>query len=92
MVVEVGRTDEWFDKDRIRTVNARTRGFLSVDRTRGKGGQCKKRPRHIAAASFSPFGVMKDMVKLHLKNIFNKLDVNDRVSAVREAYTRGFLK
>lgn len=37
-------------------------------------------------------GVGKDMVKLHLKNIFNKLDVNDRVSAVREAYTRGFLK
>ena len=37
-------------------------------------------------------GVTKDMVKLHLKNIFNKLDVNDRVSAVREAYTRGFLK
>ena len=37
-------------------------------------------------------GVTKDMIKLHLKNIFNKLDVNDRVSAVREAYTRGFLK
>ncbi len=37
-------------------------------------------------------GVTKDMVKLHLKNIFNKLDVNDRVSAVREAYTRRFLK
>jgi len=37
-------------------------------------------------------GVSKDMVKLHLKNIFNKLDVSDRVSAVREAYTRGFLK
>ena len=37
-------------------------------------------------------GVTKDMVKLHLKNIFNKLDVNDRVSAVREAHTRGFLK
>ena len=26
LVVEVGRTDEWFDKDRIRTVMARTRG------------------------------------------------------------------
>ena len=37
-------------------------------------------------------GVSKDMVKLHLKNIFSKLDVSDRVSAVREAYTRGFLK
>ena len=37
-------------------------------------------------------GVGKDMIKLHLKNIFNKLDVNDRVSAVREAFTRGFLK
>lgn len=37
-------------------------------------------------------GVTKDAVKLHLKNIFNKLDVNDRVSAVREAITRGFLK
>jgi DNA-binding NarL/FixJ family response regulator len=32
------------------------------------------------------------MIKLHLKNIFNKLDVSDRVSAVREAITRGFLK
>ena len=37
-------------------------------------------------------GVTKDMIKLHLKNIFNKLDVSDRVSAVREAITRGFLK
>ena len=37
-------------------------------------------------------GVTKDMIKLHLKTIFNKLDVNDRLSAVREAYTRGFLK
>ena len=26
LVVEVGRTDEWFDKDRIRTVIARARG------------------------------------------------------------------
>ena len=26
LVVEVGRTDEWFDKDRIRTVMARARG------------------------------------------------------------------
>lgn len=37
-------------------------------------------------------GITKDAVKLHLKNIFNKLDVNDRVSAVREAVTRGFVK
>ena len=37
-------------------------------------------------------GVTKDAVKLHLKNIFNKLDVNDRVSAVREAITRGFMR
>ena len=28
--------------DRTRTVIARTSDFLSVDRTRGKGGQCKK--------------------------------------------------
>ncbi|MCR5414193.1 MAG: response regulator transcription factor [Kiritimatiellae bacterium] len=40
----------------------------------------------------SRMGVTKDAVKLHLKNIFNKLDVGDRVSAVREAYTRGFIK
>ena len=37
-------------------------------------------------------GVTKDAVKLHLKNVFNKLDVNDRVSAVREAYLRGFIR
>ncbi len=37
-------------------------------------------------------GVTKDAIKLHLKNIFNKLDVSDRVSAVREAFMRGFLK
>ena len=37
-------------------------------------------------------GVTKDAVKLHLKNIFVKLDVNDRVSAVREAISRGFVK
>ena len=37
-------------------------------------------------------GVTKDAVKLHLKNIFNKLDVNDRVSAVREVLARGFLR
>ena len=37
-------------------------------------------------------GVTKDAVKLHLKNVFVKLDVNDRVSAVREAHLRGFLK
>ena len=29
--------------DRTRTVEARTSDFLSVDRTRGKGGQCKKK-------------------------------------------------
>lgn len=37
-------------------------------------------------------GVTKDAVKLHLKNIFNKLDVNDRVSALREVLARGFLR
>ena len=37
-------------------------------------------------------GVTRDAVKLHLKNIFNKLNVSDRVSAVREAVTRGFVK
>ena len=37
-------------------------------------------------------GVSRDAVKLHLKNIFVKLDVKDRVSAVREAYLRGFLR
>ena len=37
-------------------------------------------------------GITKDAVKLHLKNIFNKLDVNDRVSAVRESVTRGFVR
>ncbi len=37
-------------------------------------------------------GVTKDAVKLHLKNIFIKLDVTDRVSAVREAIQRGFVK
>ena len=37
-------------------------------------------------------GVTRDAVKLHLKNIFVKLDVKDRVSAVREAYIRGFLR
>ena len=26
LVVEVGRSDEWFDKDRIRTVMVRARG------------------------------------------------------------------
>ena len=29
--------DEWFDKDRIRTVNARTRGFLSDGRKEDDG-------------------------------------------------------
>lgn len=37
-------------------------------------------------------GITKDAVKLHLKNIFVKLDVTDRVSAVREALSRGFLR
>ena len=37
-------------------------------------------------------GVGKDAVKNHLRNIFVKLDVGDRVSAAREAVTRGFLK
>ncbi|MBQ3672258.1 MAG: response regulator transcription factor [Kiritimatiellae bacterium] len=37
-------------------------------------------------------GVGKDAIKNHLRNIFVKLDVNDRVSAAREAVTRGFLK
>lgn len=37
-------------------------------------------------------GVGKDAIKNHLRNIFVKLDVGDRVSAVREAVTRGFLK
>ena len=37
-------------------------------------------------------GVGKDAIKNHLRNIFVKLDVNDRVSAAREAVTRGFIK
>ncbi|MGN0855533.1 MAG: response regulator [Kiritimatiellia bacterium] len=37
-------------------------------------------------------GVTKDAIKLHLRNIFNKLDVNDRVSVVREVLARGFLR
>ena len=37
-------------------------------------------------------GVTKDAIKLHLKNIFIKLDVSDRVSAVRESIDRGFIK
>ena len=37
-------------------------------------------------------GVGKDAIKNHLRNIFVKLDVGDRVSAAREAVTRGFLK
>ena len=37
-------------------------------------------------------GVTKDAVKLHLKNIFTKLGVNDRLSAVREAIERGFIR
>ena len=36
--------------------------------------------------------ISKDAVKMHLKNIFTKLDVNDRVSAVREGIRRGFIK
>jgi len=34
----------------------------------------------------------RDTVKLHLKNIFVKFDVGDRISALREAVTRGFLR
>lgn len=37
-------------------------------------------------------GLAKDTVKMHVKAIFGKLRVNDRVSAVREAVTRGFLR
>lgn len=37
-------------------------------------------------------GLAKDTVKMHVKAIFGKLQVNDRVSAVREAMTRGFLR
>ena len=37
-------------------------------------------------------GVGKNAIKNHLRSIFAKLDVGDRVSAVREAVTRGFLK
>ena len=37
-------------------------------------------------------GITRDSVKLHLKNIFVKLGVGDRVSALREAITRGFLR
>jgi len=36
-------------------------------------------------------GITRDSVKLHLKNIFAKLGVSDRISALREAVTRGFL-
>ena len=37
-------------------------------------------------------GITRDTVKLHLKNIFVKFDVGDRISALREAVTRGFLR
>ena len=37
-------------------------------------------------------GITRDSVKLHLKNIFAKFGVGDRISALREAVTRGFLR
>ena len=40
----------------------------------------------------SRMGITRDSVKLHLKNIFVKFDVGDRISALREAITRGFLR
>ena len=36
-------------------------------------------------------GITRDSVKLHLKNIFAKFGVGDRISALREAVRRGFL-
>ena len=36
-------------------------------------------------------GITRDSVKLHLKNIFVKFGVGDRISALREAVRRGFL-
>ena len=40
----------------------------------------------------SRMGITRDSVKLHLKNIFVKLGVGDRISALREAIARGFLR
>ena len=40
----------------------------------------------------SRMGITRDSVKLHLKNIFAKFGVGDRISALREAITRGFLR
>ena len=40
----------------------------------------------------SRMGITRDSVKLHLKNIFAKFGVGDRISAVREAITRGFIR
>ena len=37
-------------------------------------------------------GITRDSVKLHLKNIFAKFGVGDRISALREAITRGFIR
>lgn len=37
-------------------------------------------------------GLARNTVKMYLKAIFGKLQVNDRVSAVREAVMRGFLR
>lgn len=37
-------------------------------------------------------GISRDSVKLHLKNIFVKLGVEDRISALREAIMRGFIR
>jgi DNA-binding NarL/FixJ family response regulator/lysophospholipase L1-like esterase len=37
-------------------------------------------------------GLARNTVKMYLKAIFGKLQVNDRVSAVREAVVRGFLR
>lgn len=37
-------------------------------------------------------GVSVDTIKSYMKNIYQKLDVNDRVTAIHEAYRRGFLR
>ena len=37
-------------------------------------------------------GISRDSVKQHLKNIFAKFGVGDRISAVREAVIRGFIR
>lgn len=36
--------------------------------------------------------ISRDTVKGHIKEIYRKLDVNDRVTATTEAYRRGFLR